>query len=117
MSAVHFNPQPKDPEFRCEALTRTARDQPCQNCFGYDGVVWAHSNRLNDGKGKSRKAHDCFGAWLCRRCHAWLDQASTGMDPTGLYECTRHGKIEMWTAAFKSTLLALWRHGLIGVKK
>lgn len=107
----------KDPEFRCVALTRTARDQACQNCGSSQGVVWAHSNQGEHGKGKSRKAHDCFGAWLCQRCHTWLDQGSIGTDPTGLYIPCRNDKQAMWQRAANRTLLELWRQGLVRAVK
>jgi hypothetical protein len=37
-------------------------------------VVWAHSNLGDHGKGKSIKAHDCFGFLACDKCHYFVDQ-------------------------------------------
>ena len=101
---------------RVPALLRLARDQACANCGAQDGtVVAAHSNQLIHGKGKSIKAHDCFHAHLCARCHAWLDQGS-GLDPTNVYGGTWADKEEMFARAMDRTLLRLWQSGAIKVK-
>lgn len=113
MSAV-FNPQPKDAEYRNRALLDLANGQCCMNCGGSQGVVSAHSNSLLHGKGKSRKAHDVFIAWLDGQCHRWLDQG-TGPDPTGRFNDSREDKAEMWQRAANETLLEMWRQGLIAV--
>ena len=39
-----------------------------------DTTVWAHSNRLEHGKGRSLKAHDHCGAYACYSCHAVYDR-------------------------------------------
>jgi hypothetical protein len=103
---------------RNRKLLDLAKDKPCLNCGLRDGsTVAAHSNALNDGKGRSIKAHDCFHAWLCFRCHAWLDQGGGAgeLDPTGLFEPTREGKREMFLRAMQRTWLALWEGRLIRV--
>lgn len=108
---------PKDPEYRNRALLDLAHrdDAECGNC-GYVGPCDpAHSNWMEDGKGKSHKAHDCYFAFLCARCHAWLDQASVRRDPTDTYPAERLGKHEMWMRAFKRTVLFMWRRGWIRV--
>ena len=104
----------KDTAYRDRHLLDLAEGQGCTNCGSELGVVAAHSNQLEHGKGKSHKAHDCFTAWLCIRCHRWLDQG-TGTDPTGLYQDGRADKREMWQRAANRTLLELWRQGLIRV--
>lgn len=106
---------PKDSEFRNLHLLNLARDQCCQNCGSTRGVVSAHANWSDFGKGKSHKAHDCFVAWLCDRCHSWLDQG-IGSDPSGLYIGVREGKREMWQRAANKTLLEMWRQGRLAVK-
>lgn len=59
---------------RSKALTQSARGEPCVGCGSEDGtVVWAHSNEMEHGKGKSIKAHDLLGNYLCFRCHTWYD--------------------------------------------
>lgn len=113
MSAI-FNPQPKDAEFRNRALLDLANGQQCKNCGGSIGVVSAHSNSMLHGKGKSHKAHDCFVAWLCQRCHEWLDQGLSA-DPTVRFNGSRADKAEMWQRAANETLLEMWRQGLIVV--
>lgn len=85
------------------------------NCGCDDGTtVAAHTNELWLGKGRSIKAPDYYTAWLCHRCHAWLDQGA-GMDPTGLYEGTRAGKAEMWTRAFLRTVARWFNAGVVEV--
>ena len=36
-------------------------------------TVWAHSNKLADGKGIGRKADDDSGCFACFECHTWYD--------------------------------------------
>jgi hypothetical protein len=63
----------------------------------------------------SQKSHDFFVAGICRKCHHWLDFGSEAKDPSGIWDCTRHDKEQMWTRAFEKTLLILWKNGWIGV--
>ena len=101
---------------RVPALLRLARDQACANCGAQDGtVVAAHSNHAEHGKGRSLKAHDCFTAHLCSKCHAWLDQGF-GRDPTGVWTDSRGDKAEMFALAMDKTTLRLWKSGAIKVK-
>lgn len=94
--------------YRNQRLLSLARDESCANCGAEDGtIVAAHSNLSRHGKGKSLKASDCFIAFLCFRCHSWLDQGS-GMDPTERYTGSRPDKAEMFTAAMDATTLRLW---------
>lgn len=81
-----------------------ARDKPCQNCGGYQGVVSAHSDLGVHGKGVRKKACDLFSAWLCQGCHDWYDgRAGYRMDPTGLYEYSE--RQAMWQRAFERTAI------------
>jgi len=92
--------------FRSPALLRMARDQSCTNCGAEDGtIVSAHSNWSEHGKGMSIKAHDCYIAHLCHRCHAWLDQGA-GRDPTGDWSSSQ--KRDMFRRAMDRTTLRLW---------
>jgi len=45
---------------------------PCCN-FDPETTVWAHSNRIQDGKGMGAKARDEEGCYACSACHSWLD--------------------------------------------
>ncbi len=106
--------------FRSDALTKLARDKPCMNCESRvcspDTTVWAHSNLGEHGKGKSLKAHDCFGAFLGARCHTWLDQPyGKTKDPTDIYTTSREDKALMFRKAMERTYLYMWRHKLIRV--
>jgi len=49
--------------------------EQCPSCGSHDSetVVACHSNHMDDGKGASQKADDCFVAFLCSGCHDWLD--------------------------------------------
>ena len=80
-------PAPKTEAYRDAALLEMAKDRPCllmvlgvcSNCT--ETTVAAHSNLAIHGKGKSRKADDCYSVWSCNACHCWLDQgASAGRE-------------------------------------
>ncbi|HLP99190.1 MAG TPA: nuclease domain-containing protein [Sideroxyarcus sp.] len=91
-----------------------ANGMPCQNCEAEDGTtVFAHSNMAEHGKCKGRKAHSLFGAFLCVRCHSWLDQGK-GRDPTGVWQGDRQDKREMFLKAMFRTQIILLRDGVIG---
>lgn len=98
-----------------ESLRLALRKLPCQNCGNDDGtIVAAHSNQYEHGKGKGLKAHDCFVAALCHRCHLWLDnQGGFGKDPAGVFDNTRADKITMFNKAMHKTWLVLWQAGVI----
>jgi hypothetical protein len=51
------------------------------------------------------KAHDCYIAFACSACHAWLDHS----------RMSRDYKQAVFQIGFERTLLALWEQGLIGV--
>lgn len=95
--------------FRSRKLLDLARGESCVNCGAEDGtIVAAHSNLPEHGKGQSLKSHDCYVAFLCVKCHAWLDQGR-GMDPTDVYSCTRRDKAMMFTRCMDKTTLRLWQ--------
>jgi len=97
--------------FREPKLTRLASGAPChlnvdRVCIGGgETTVWCHSNLYRHGKGKSIKAHDCFGATGCYACHAWLDQGKASRDE----------KEAVFMRGLERTLLWLWREGKIKV--
>ncbi len=65
--------------WRSRKLLDSARGHGCQapGCGRDDGtIVAAHSNQGRHGKGGALKAHDCFVAFLCARCHAYVDTDS-----------------------------------------
>lgn len=100
--------------YRSAKLLGDARGQACTNCNCNDGTtVCAHSNWQEHGKGKSLKANDCFTAWLCFTCHAWLDQGSSKTDPTDTWLPTREQKREMWRKAYDKTMLKRFELGLV----
>lgn len=89
---------PKDTAKRNPHLLDMAQGQPClmrvpDVCNGNTSTtVAAHSNQLTHGKGKARKAHDCYTVWSCARCHSWLDQG---------YSATKHQKVTAFNEAHK----------------
>jgi hypothetical protein len=73
-------PQAKPEPQRNPHLLSMARGRPCllrTRVCSYDNstTVAAHSNLLAHGKGRGRKADDCYSVWACARCHAWLDSS------------------------------------------
>ena len=85
-----------------------ARELPCQHCGTQDGtVVAAHSNQLRDGKGRGLKAHDYRIASLCYKCHSDLDQGT---------HMSKAERIEMFEAAHRSTIGAMFELGILVVK-
>lgn len=104
--------------YRNRALLDCAHEiERCMNCTAHTGGCEpAHSNLEEHGKGKGLKAHDCFFAVLCHRCHAWLDNSGgSGKDPSGIYESTREDKRLMFLRAMCRTMLELWRLGKVKV--
>lgn len=75
-------PAPKRRAYRDPALLELARGRHCLlripgMCVGAtETTVAAHSNLLAHGKGKARKADDCYSVFACYPCHFWLDQGS-----------------------------------------
>lgn len=74
-------PQVKPEPQRNPHLLSMARGRPCllrvPGVCNYDNTttVAAHSNLLAHGKGRGRKADDCYSVWACSRCHTWLDSS------------------------------------------
>lgn len=70
---------PKAQPVRSKKIRDSARNEDCQLrlpgvCRNRtDTTVWAHSNLLAHGKGKSMKADDRYGCYACFDCHAVLD--------------------------------------------
>lgn len=76
--SVMQQPQAKPEPQRNAHLLSMARGRPCllltRVCNADTSTtVAAHSNLLAHGKGRGRKADDCYSVWACARCHAWLD--------------------------------------------
>lgn len=73
---------PKEEPYRDRALLDMARGRPClfpgAVHAGPETTVAAHSNHLEHGKARGRKADDCYSAWACAICHSWYDQGSAG---------------------------------------
>lgn len=102
--------------YRNRKLLDLAEDKDCKNCSRQDGtIVAAHSNLQEHGRGKDHPSNDCYHAWLCWRCHSWLDHGAVSPDPSGLYQATREDKALMFRRAMEKTLLHQWTHGLIKV--
>jgi uncharacterized protein with PIN domain len=92
---------------RSKAWLRAVASLDCQIC-GISGMTQAaHANWGVYGKGMGQKAHDCFTAALCQHCHHEIDQGK---------ELTKEERREQWETAFRSTLVALCKEGLISAK-
>ena len=92
--------------YRNRKLLDCAEGAPCMRCGSQDGtVVAAHSNLQEHGRGFAWKAHDCFCAFLCVRCHRFVD---AGKAP-------REEKREAFTKAMHRTWLWLWQNEKIRV--
>lgn len=101
--------------YRNERLLRLAKGMPCMNCGCKDDtVVAAHSNLHEHGRGFAHPSHDCYHAWLCHRCHSWLDHGAT-KDPSGLYEAIKTDKAEMFRKAMDKTWRYMWEAELVKV--
>jgi hypothetical protein len=106
---------PRMPRLQIPELTRLAKDAPCllmiPGVHRYDGektVVWAHSNLLEHGHGMGAKSHDPFGAFACYWCHHAIDHGSA---------LSHEEKVHYMRKGMDRTLLYLWQHDLIGVRK
>jgi hypothetical protein len=71
---------PKSQPYRDPVLLEMARGRPCllpTPCCDHmhQTTVAAHSNQQAHGKGKGRKADDCYTVWACFGAHTWLDQS------------------------------------------
>ena len=92
---------PKVPDRVNQKLRDSAKDAP--HCFGcgkanYDGnqLCLAHSNRLQDGKGRGLKATDESGAILCAACHAFVDYAGPTREAMQNYHHGAHVRTLAW---------------------
>jgi len=96
----------KEQKYRSKKLLEAARD--CPFCFGCgmsnDGsVVAAHSNQHRDGKGLGTKSHDFRVAYLCHRCHTFVDQSTGSIEK----------KLELWEEAHRATVGYWFLSGLV----
>jgi hypothetical protein len=81
---------------------------PCQHCGIEGSTQAAHANwGWWSGKGMGIKAHDCYTAALCVSCHQELDQGK---------DMLKNEREELWTNAWKKTILELWKRDLIKVR-
>jgi len=92
--------------FRCRALLDIARQAP--RCMALSchkpnegDVVSAHSNQGRDGKGMGIKASDAAIAFLCAKCHAFVDVGPG--DPIV--------RFNLWEAAHRATMRWLIESG------
>lgn len=90
-------------------LLAMARGMPCllrtRQCNGdRSTTVAAHSNLLIHGKGRGRKAEDCYSVWACARCHTWLDSSyDATLDDKEIAFLVAHlEQVEIWKAIVAS---------------
>jgi hypothetical protein len=99
---------PKFQYVRSKKLLEACREIPCQHCGSEHGVVAAHSNWAEHGKGRSIKASDVYVASLCFRCHSELDSGKNW---------SREERKAIWTSAHRRTVgilcaIGLWPEGI-----
>lgn len=93
--------------YRSKKLLEACRELPCQHCGLEDGtVVAAHSNQLRHGKGRGIKAHDCFVAAMCFKCHSLIDSGPH----------SREVKQDLWQLYYERTMVELFNRGILVVK-
>jgi hypothetical protein len=95
-------------------IRKSARGEDCTiNLPGVcnynpETVVWAHSNRYQDGKGMGLKAKDENGAYACYACHSMYDRQTKRPNHLSLEEVE-----EAFTMAMKKSQQILKDKGLI----
>lgn len=100
----------REERWECKKLRDSARDRDCtMNSPWCDnvGVVWAHSNFSEHGKGVGLKCHDIFGCYCCGRCHVWFDTMSKQRGFSN--DERRH----VFQRAFERTLLIVVSEGVL----
>lgn len=94
--------------FRSRKIIQAAKHARCtrRGCLSaYSPVAACHSNWQEHGKGKGLKAHDCFIAFMCQRCHDLIDGRVPGLTP--------EERKEQWRLAHDATILWLFMEGVI----
>lgn len=97
--------------FRCRALLDLAKEAPrCMalSCHKRNegDIVAAHSNQGRDGKGMGIKASDGAIAFLCSRCHGFVDQGPGDIEK----------RLALWEAAHRATMRWLVETGRLVVR-
>jgi len=93
--------------YRNRKILELAHSSVCQGCGTSDGtIVAAHSNQQRDGKGMGIKANDYRIAYLCFKCHCYIDS-----DP----KATKEEKREKWEEAHRDTIGWLFDNGHIKI--
>lgn len=88
----------KTTPYRNPALLEMARGRHCLMripgvCVGAtETTVAAHSNLLAHGKGKGRKADDCYSVCSCFACHWWLDNGMASAEDKEVAFMTAHAR-------------------------
>lgn len=62
--------------YRNKKLLQSANGEKCVACGSTLGVVAAHCNEQQAGKGMGMKAHDLMIAYLCGNCHRVYDEGT-----------------------------------------
>lgn len=103
--------------YRNKKLTQSANHESCVSCGADDGtIVWAHSNQYLHGKGRGIKAHDIFGAYLCHKCHGWLDGNLKDIPNSELairLDLLPGGKNQWWEIMWQRSLIIACEKGYL----
>lgn len=98
----------REPRIEMPKLLKHANGQPCtvrhpDHCTD-GGVVAAHYNWADGGKGKGLKCHDTHIAYACEGCHRFIDNAAAApVDERKLW----------WLKGHLKTLYIIVRDGLL----
>lgn len=94
---------PKTKPYRDPVLLELAKGRGC--LLGIPGIctndrattVAAHSNSRQHGKGKGRKADDCYSVFACFACHTWLDTGPASRDEKALaFQLGHIDQVQEW---------------------
>lgn len=94
----------KQPRLKGTKLRESAKLCPhCMSCgkVNYDGhqLCLAHSNRLQDGKGRGLKSHDEKGAITCAHCHDLIDMRTGRLsreEAQAMHEAAHEKTVAWW---------------------
>jgi len=96
-------PAPKSRARRRPRLLELARSMPCllqvPGVCNHDTAttVACHSNWGEHGKAGARRAEDCYSAWGCYACHAWLDQGDAdAVLKRPIFDAALQRQVEWW---------------------
>lgn len=86
-------------KYRNPKLLKAAKEAPrcmCCSADNHGNVVAAHANWSEYGKGMGTKAHDWAIAFLCYRCHSFVDDGPAPKEEKKSVWAHAHAKTLEW---------------------